>query len=159
MKTSELSCVIAGLLCVAGCASSKDSSESVVRLDIAITMGATADRITDSSPMVTFGGERLTATSSVGTDGGNRFVVLVSSALTVGMSDVTLSGPVQAGFSVPGMSGTVFYDAGTFAATAVDLSPGGEVVGTFTGLHRAADALGVAPESSAEGTIRIAVPK
>jgi hypothetical protein len=127
-------------------------------MDVSITMGATADRIADPMPAVTYGGDHLTATSSMSTSNGNRFVVIVSSAATTGTLQVGQTSAVQAGFSVPGATGTIFYDSGTFTATAIDLAAGGQIEGTFSGLYRPADALGLAPESTADGVVRISVP-
>jgi len=161
MTNNDLVRVVAALVCISACTSSKGNGpgDPTLRIDVSITMGTKGDRIADAAPTVAYSGERLTATSSVATADGNRFVVLLSSTLATGTFDVGPSSPVQAGFSVPGATGTIFYDSGTFTATAVDWSPEGKVEGTFSGLHRPADALGLAPESSAEGVVRILVPK
>lgn len=126
-----------------------------------MTLGAKADRIADATPSTTFLSGRLNVTSSVATEDGNRFILQLASADlgAPGAFEVGLGTSVQAGFSVPGTMGTVLYDSGVFTATAIDWSAGtGRIEGTLTGLHRAADALGVAPESSADGMVRLTVP-
>lgn len=159
MSNNDMLRIAAALTCTGACTSTKPFDDSALRIDVSLTMGAKVDRIADMAPTVTYSGGKLTATSSTTTSDGYRFVVLLSSSATTGTLEVGPSTPVQAGFSVPGMTGTIFYDSGTFAATVVEWSADGQIEGTFSDLHRAADALGLAPESSAEGAIRITVPK
>lgn len=160
MLKTDLSHTIAALVCLGACSSTKDTGGTGLQLDIAMTMGSTASRIADATPTVAHAGDKVTATSSETTAEGNRFVFVVPSdtVATPGTYDIGPATPVQAGFSVPGTTGTVFYDSGTFTVSAVDWSANGRIEGTFEGLHRPADTLGLAPESSAEGSVQVTIP-
>jgi len=105
-------------------------------------------------------GEQLNSVTQVATSTGNQFVIQFSSADVVSPAayEVGLGKPVQAGFTVPGVSGTVFFETGTLTVTAVDWSIDGHIHGQLAALHRPADALGIAPEASASGSLKLRVP-
>lgn len=156
-KTLLLSSLIATT--ALGCSSTNGGDPETSQLDINLTMGSNSEHIVDVDPQTQYVGDELHVTTQVTTSSGNRLVIIFarSSVQDVTAYEVGLGKAVQAGFTVPGSSGTVFFEAGTFTLTAANWS-GGRVEGTFAGLHRPADALGVAPEASGTGSVSVVVP-
>lgn len=149
------------MLTTAACSGNDTKPGSTVRLDISMTMGSNADHLVDPNPTTKFVGDQLKTVSTVTTAEGNQFIVQFSATAvpSPGRFMIGLGTPVQAGFSVQGTSGTVLYESGSMVVSDVDwASTSGHVIATLSGLHRAADSLGVAPESSAQGSIDLVVP-
>jgi len=143
---------------MSACSGGEKSAGAQVEADISV--GSTAERLSDTSPMRTYLGQELQVTTQVMTSGGNRLNIVVAknTVINAGTYNVGIGTDVQAGFTVPGSSGVVFFETGTFNLTAVQWTSGGHLTGTFADLHRPADSLGLAPEASADGSVNIAVP-
>lgn len=160
MGARRLTMVIV-LTATAACSATDSKPGSTVRLDIAMTMGSNADHLVDQNPSTKFVGDQLRTVSTVTTGEGNQFIIQFSATAVPapGTYAIGLSTPVQAGFSLQGMSGTVLYDSGSMVVSDIDWSStSGHVIGMLSGLHRPADSLGVAPESSAQGSIDLIIP-
>ena len=140
--------------------SSESGTEAEAQFDLNVVMGTTANHVLDPMPTTRLLGEQLNSVSQVTTSSGNQFVLQFSSSAVVNARayEVGVGKPVQAGFTIPGMSGTIFFESGTLTVTALDWSAGGRLQGQLTGAHRPADALGVAPEATVSGSLNLSVP-
>ena len=141
-----------------GCSGKDEPPTSTLEFDL--TMGPRTDHVSDTAPVMQWLGDTFIVRSHQATEGGNNFVLQMSmhAVEMEGTVDVGLGKPVQAGFTVPGMTGTVLYESGTFTATRVEWSGAARIEGTFSNLHRPVDALGLASESAAAGSIGAEIP-
>jgi hypothetical protein len=152
--------IVGGLMVAAiACSYNTEEPARATQTDIDLTIGTNAKRIVDNSPEVVLLGGQLQVTTAA-TPLGNRVVLIVKrdAVQEPTTMDINVSTPIQAGFTVPGSSGTVFFESGSITVSAVDWTVGGLLTGTILELHRPADALGLAPEASANGSFSVLVP-
>jgi hypothetical protein len=157
MTVSRTMAVLATIL-GSGC-SSGTQEMGAMQVDMDLTMGTNAERIADAAPAVVFLGSQLQVTTK-SNSAGNRLVIAVDrdSVQQATSYSIGVGTPVQAGFTVPGSSGTVFFETGSVVFTSINWTAAGKLTGTFSGLHRPADSLGLAPEASADGSMNITIP-
>jgi len=161
MREPSYSGALALCALAVGCSSGNDGGKTASQLEVELTMGGETDRISDSEPVVRIVGDQFDVMSRAKTASGSQLVIQVSRAnvSSVGTYDVGLATEVKVGFTTPGSTGAIFFETGSLSLIALDWSqPGGRLEGTLEGLHRPADSLGLAPETSATGTAVLLVP-
>src|SRR5262245_7952654 len=157
MTVSRTMIVLASIL-GSGCSSGTQET-GAMQVDMDLMMGTNTERITDNYPTANFLGARLQVTTKPNS-AGNHLVIMVSrdSVQQETTYNIGIGTPVQAGFTVPGSSGTVLFETGAVTFTSINWTAPGKLAGMFSGLHRPADSLGLAPEASAEGSVNLTIP-